>query len=296
MEIERIPAGVPEGYEENLAARGYNKTEIKRMVKKARQNGEDARRKAEKEKHVEDMLQPFTEQEIQDSATLSIDHIQGILMVSNTLQDVLDAHTRAIPTGRILTRSGKINTMLDYILAHIHLLHGVKLSKKPLQDLRAIHTEDDADACGISHKNTCLIWTCLLSIKKSGARIPLGNEKQIAALAETMSRDAHAQDKEARAAEGSTPNFKKAPRRIRKEARNAFFPDSPDINKHQSLGQHYRKVEESKSLGVVDHGTEDEEEGSRTADHGTSMSDEDKETERLRLENMRLIENLLAQK
>ena len=46
----------------------------------------------------------------------------------------------------------------------------------------------------------------------------------------------------------------------------------------------------------MDQVAEDEEDGSRTADHGTSMSDEDKETERLRLENMRLIENLLAQK
>jgi hypothetical protein len=296
MEIERIPAGVPEGYEETLAAKGYNKIEIKRMVKKARQNGEDARRKAEKEQRIDDMLQPFTEQEKRDSAMLSIDHIQGILLVSATLQDVLDAHTRAVPTGRILTRSGKINTMLDYILAHIHLLHGVKLSKKPLQDLRAIHTDDDADACGISHKNICLIWTCLLSIKKSGARAPIGNEKQIAALAETMSRDAHAQEKEAQNAAGLKPNLKKAPKRIRKEARSAFFADNPTVNKNQSLGQHYRKVEENKSLGVVYNGAEDEDNEARTADHGAEMSDEDREAEKLRLENKRLIEKILAQK
>jgi predicted DNA binding CopG/RHH family protein len=296
MEIERIPTGVPEGYEETLAAKGYNKTEIKRMVKKARQNGEDARRKAEKEQRIVDVLQPFTEQEKRDSAMLSIDHTQGILLVSATLQDVLDAHIRAIPTGRIPTRSGKINTMLDYILAHIHLLHGVKLSKKPLQDLRAIHTEDDANACGISHKNICLIWTCLLSIKKSGARIPIGNENQIAALAETMSRDAHAQEKEARAAANITPTLKKAPKRIRKEARSAFFADNPNINKHQSLGLHYREVEENRFSGAVDHAAKDDDSGSRTADHGAEMSEEDRETEKLRLENKRLIEKLLAQK
>jgi hypothetical protein len=35
---------------------------------------------------------------------------------------------------------------------------------------------------------------------------------------------------------------------------------------------------------------------SRTADHGAEMSDEDKEAEKLRLENKRLIEKLMAQK
>ena len=36
--------------------------------------------------------------------------------------------------------------------------------------------------------------------------------------------------------------------------------------------------------------------GARTADQGAEMSQEDRETEKLRLENKRLIEKLLAQK
>lgn len=285
MSIERIPAGVPEGYEENLAARGYNKTEIKRMVKKARQNGEEARRKAEHEALIEDMLQPFNEQEVRDSAVLSLNHIQGLRTVSSALQRILDDHTRPITTGVIPRRSGKINTVLDYILAHIHLLHGVKISKRPLQDLRAIHTDEDADECGISHKNICLIWSCLLSIQKNEARVPIGDEKQLAALAETMSRDAHARDKED---QNNTTKLRKAPRSIRKTARDAFFPDSPELNKYKSLGQHYREVEENMPK-------RSEDQGARTADHGAverSMSDDDREAERLRLENKRLIERL----
>lgn len=113
------------------------------------------------------------------AACLPLDPDKGLVSVARKLRDVVDWHA-----------GGSRGTVWKYILARIYLLEGVKLSQRPLQDIWAIHTVDQARACGISYRNLALVFGCLVAIEADRDALPFGREPRFADLAATLLRDA----------------------------------------------------------------------------------------------------------
>jgi hypothetical protein len=203
-----------------------------------------ARESRENRQHAS--LRALTDTEYNQSALLSLDHIKGTMLVAKKLQDLIDKHT-AEPDGP--QKRGNINTVLDYILAHIALLEGVQLSKRPLHSLRDIQTPEQADACGISHKNISLIWKCLISINRSKDTIPIGHESQLADQARTLQRQAEAEKAAEQEAQHTIGALTRRKQRVEAhvKARHTFFPDLAAYSDHIYLGEIYRKVTENEA-------------------------------------------------
>jgi hypothetical protein len=291
VEMFEIPNGITEGLEEKLKAmakdQGWGASHIKMILRKAKQNGERVERERLRAERAKEAfyLPDLNADELQESALLATDHVAGTLKVAQLLEKTIDAHTKLPAFGAPAHRVGKINTMLDYIVAHIFLRSGVKMSKKPLQDLRAVNTREDADACGISYKNLTLVWSCLLYIQRSKEALPFGDEKAMAAMAHNMDSDA----KTMWAEEKTTKRRKGQKLANTRNARATFFPTLKVCDKGESVAQRLRRVEENKLLSVAESG----EDVSRTADHGGFAPEDDGEETDLGKENRRLIEMLM---
>ena len=294
-----VPVGVTDEWIQALDAEGIPKSLQKALIEKAQHRAKEAdaeQKLAEaviaRENRQSSALRTLSEAEINQCVLITLDHIKGTMLAAQKLQDVIAKHTTP-PDGP--QKRGNINTALDYIIAHIFLLDGVKLSKKPLHDLRAVNTPEQADACGISHKNLSMLWKCLLSIQKSGDTIPLGNETQLFDRARTMTKHAEEDQKAEQEAQQTRDALKQRKKRLdaHSEARHAFFPDLAVYSDHEHLGELYRKVHGSgendgesevrKPLGIEQGGESvARKDGPRTADRGTGMS-------KMAKENMRLI-------
>lgn len=228
---------------------------------------------------------------------LHTDPDRAILHAAKKLHTLVEKHTRT-PDG---TRTGNINTLMDYVLAHIFLLEGVKLSKKPLHDLRNIHTETHAEQSGISHRNLAFIWKALCSIEKS-KQLPIGNEPRLADLATNMTKQAERLLKqEQEAQETLTPTQRKNNRNEHlKAARKAMFPNlnTTDIEANIPVGEIYRQVQKAENdaksgennLWVQESGGE--EQGEEIADRGPGTGGK---KSKLYKENERLIKKLSGQ-
>ncbi len=246
----RVPVGVTDDWIKALDAEGIPKSQQRLLIQKAEQLGEKAaaeekliavREARDNRQHA--VLKSMTDTELNQSALLSIDHIRGILLVAQKLNDLITKHTTP-RDGQ--TKSGNINTVLDYILAHIFLLEGIKMSKKPLHDLRAVHTPEHADTCGISHKNLSLLWKCLISIHKSGDSIPLGDEVQLFDRVRTMTKHAEDNKKDEDEAKQKLGALQNRQRRLDShvKARHAFYPDLAIYSDHIHLGEISRNLAE----------------------------------------------------
>jgi ribosomal protein S15P/S13E len=244
----RVPVGVTDDWIKALDAEGIPKNQQRILIQKAEELGEKAaaeekliavREARDNRQHA--VLKSMTDTELNQSALLSIDHIRGTLLVAQKLNDLITKHTTP-RDGQ--TKSGNINTVLDYILAHIFLLEGIKISKKPLHDLRAVHTPEHADTCGISHKNLSLLWKCLISIHKSGESIPLGDEIQLFDRTRTMTKHAEDNKKDEDDAKQKLGTLQNRQRRLDAhiKARHAFFPDLAIYSDHIHLGEISRNL------------------------------------------------------
>jgi ribosomal protein S15P/S13E len=244
----RVPVGVTDDWIKALDAEGIPKNQQRILIQKAEELGEKAaaeekliavREARDNRQHA--VLKSMTDTELNQSALLSIDHIRGTLLVAQKLNDLITKHTTP-RDGQ--TKSGNINTVLDYILAHIFLLEGIKISKKPLHDLRAVHTPEHADTCGISHKNLSLLWKCLISIHKSGESIPLGDEIQLFDRTRTMTKHAEDNKKDEDDAKQKLGALQNRQRRLDAhiKARHAFFPDLAIYSDHIHLGEISRNL------------------------------------------------------
>ena len=114
---------------------------------------------------------------------LPLDPTKGLLLAARKLRFTISLH---VDRGG----SASVGTVLKYVLARIYLLEGVKLSQRPLQDLRAIYTADHAQACGISYRNLALVMSCLEAMHAEREALPFGHEPRLADMAATMQRDA----------------------------------------------------------------------------------------------------------
>lgn len=118
--------------------------------------------------------------------SLPLDPVPGLLGAARLLRETISWHV-GDGTGH---RSGSVSTVLNYIVARTYLLEGVRLSLRPLQDLRALQTAEQAAACGISYRNLSLIVKCLSAMTAERESLPFGHEPRLADLAATMRRDA----------------------------------------------------------------------------------------------------------
>jgi hypothetical protein len=245
-----IPVGVTQEWLDALDREGIEKNLQKILIEKAEHLGEQekARQRLEsaqeaRENRQDSILRSLTEAEINEAALLVLDHTKGVLKTALRLQALIDKHIENPEDG---SKRGNVNTVLDYVRAHINMLEGVSLSKKPLQDLRYIRTAKAANACGISHKNLSMIWKCLISIHKSGTALPIGQEAKLADLAATMQLQAdydREAEKEAEASLG--PRDKERRRRAaHAEARRAMFPDLSLYPGDEPISSKYRRSRE----------------------------------------------------
>lgn len=290
-----IPVGVtPEWLEALEAEKTIPKSVKKAAIEKAIKRGEEAAA-LEKINAVETARKEAQDAFLEDTpdTPLHTDPDKGILAAAKKLQDFLQAHTEATPGQR----TGTINTALDYILAHIFMLEDAKLSKRPLHDLRNIYTEEQAATCGISYRNLAMIWKCLLSLEKSRktGKLPIGHEPRLADLAATMMRDAQKAREEEAAARETLSRAKIKSKRLEhsEQARKAFFPGykEGELKDFNAVPSEQKRISDAKEgfVGGLDfnviegEGNEDEE-------------DEDAVSEKLRLENKRLIEKALGTK
>ena len=118
--------------------------------------------------------------------SLPLDPVSGLLGAARLLRETISWHV-GDGSGH---RSGSVGTVLKYILARTHLLEGVRLSLRPLQDLRALHTPEQAASCGISYRNVALVVKCLSAMAAERESLPFGHEARFADLAATLQRDA----------------------------------------------------------------------------------------------------------
>lgn len=127
---------------------------------------------------------------------LPLNPTKGILASAHKLRSTLEWHVKD-------GGSTSMGTVLNYILARIYLLEGVKLSQRPLQDLRAVYTAEHAKSCGISYRNLAMIVSCLDAMRAERGSLPFGNEPRFADLASTMRRDAVRHHEENTAGDGA---------------------------------------------------------------------------------------------
>ena len=113
------------------------------------------------------------------AACLPLDPDKGLVSVARKLRETVDWHV-----------GGSRGTVWKYLLARIYLLEGVRLSQRPLQDIWAIHTAEQARACGISYRNLALVFGGLVAIEADRGALPFGHEPRFADLAATLLRDA----------------------------------------------------------------------------------------------------------
>lgn len=118
--------------------------------------------------------------------SLPFDPVSGLLGAARLLRETISWHVED-GSGH---RSGTVGTVLKYILARTYLLEGVRLSLRPLQDLRALHTPEQAASCGISYRNLALVLKCLSAMAAERESLPFGHEARFADLAATLQRDA----------------------------------------------------------------------------------------------------------
>lgn len=295
IDLSTIPVGVTAEWLEALEAEENLPKNVKKAaIEKAIRLGEEAAAR-EKIKAIEIARKETRDAFLEDTpdTPLPIDPDKGILAAAKKLHAFLRAHTEATP-GK---RTGTVNTALDYILAHIFLLEDAKLSKRPLHDLRNIHTEEQAATCGISYRNLAMIWKCLVSLEKSKktGNLPIGNEPRLADLAATMVKDALKAREEEAAARETLSRAKIKSRRLAhsEQARKAFFPgytggELKDFKVSSPEQKRISDAEEGEAdvfdFNVTEAGADGVEE------------DEDALVEKLRLENKMLIEKALGKK
>ena len=252
----RIPVGASPEWIAAISKMGILPSVQRVMIEKAESLAEKAAAEQElaaaretRENRQSAALMVLTETEINQCALLSLDHIKGTLLAAKKLNALIEKHIDP-PEG--FQKRGNVNTILDYIIAHIFALDGVKISKKPLHTLRDIRTPDHADTCGISHKNLSLIWKCLLSMHRSLDTLPLGDEIQLFDRAREMTKVAEANKKAEDNAKQIIAALDLRKRRITShvQARHAFFPDLSVYSDHEPLGEILRKVSENEGKGA----------------------------------------------
>lgn len=283
--MEQIPDKVTPEWIASLEADGWSKREQAAMIKKAREN-EAVRLAQEKLDTIDqikrdrrnDALHDLTEEEIDQCALLSVDPDKGLKLAAAKLNRLIDLHTQP----REGQRKGNINTLMDYILAHIFLLEDTKLSKKPIHDLRRVNTEEDAAKCGISHRNLALIWKCILSMEKNITTL-IGQEDHLAQLARDYTREALNARKEEKEAQQTLSRSAAKKQRLQyaSNARQAF--NIPPVNSQVQTRAADRGNENSVDFSVYE-GDE-----ARIADRGSRGESEE---ERIANENKGLIKKL----
>lgn len=289
--MEQLPDQVTPEWLAKLDADGWSEREKKTMIQAVEKNAE--RKKAREELEAIDKIQQnrrdeflnsLTEAQIDQCALISVDPDKGILLVARKLQKIIDAHVENTEGPK-----GKINTIMDYITAHILMLDDVQMSKKPIHDLRRVHTEEDAALCGISHRNLSLIWKCVLSISKDMDKGAIGNETELAALAAEIRQDAEKMRQEQKDAAQTLSRATVKQNRLQyaRQARRVFgIPEAKPVDLKVQKGE--KKAPKRGKLKSVDFEVY-EGDGTRITDHGSGS---DAEAEKLRNENMDLIKKL----